>query len=69
MWWDHIVANPPTPQTVAVYNSYVDVRDVALAHVLALQKPGAGGERLLIVAGQSIFLRVQSLINPSSTIL
>jgi nucleoside-diphosphate-sugar epimerase len=52
MWWDFVIANPPTPQSVAVYNSWVDVRDLAVAHVLALQRPGAGGERLIISAGE-----------------
>lgn len=30
---------------------YVDVRDIAHAHVLALQKPEAGGNRFIIAAG------------------
>lgn len=30
---------------------WVDVRDVALAHVLALEKPKAGGNRFFLVAG------------------
>ncbi|KAF9813504.1 hypothetical protein IEO21_05541 [Rhodonia placenta] len=30
---------------------YIDVRDLALAHVLAIQKEGAGGERLIISSG------------------
>ncbi|KAI0635002.1 NAD-P-binding protein [Trametes polyzona] len=32
-------------------SSYVDVRDLALAHVLALKKPEAGGERIIVSAG------------------
>ncbi|KAI0827010.1 NAD-P-binding protein [Trametes gibbosa] len=31
-------------------SSYVDVRDLALAHVLALQKSEAGGERIIVSA-------------------
>jgi len=31
-----------------ISNNYVDVRDVALAHVLALETPEAGGERFLV---------------------
>lgn len=34
-----------------VAGSWVDVRDVALAHVLALEKEEAGGERFLTSAG------------------
>ena len=44
--------------TVSV-NSWVDVRDVAEAHVVALEKPEAGGERILFAAGKySLPLRV-----------
>ncbi|KAH9855693.1 NAD-P-binding protein [Lenzites betulinus] len=32
-------------------SSYVDVRDLALAHVLALKKQEAGGERIIVSAG------------------
>lgn len=31
--------------------SYVDVRDVALQHVLALTTPEAGGERIISMSG------------------
>lgn len=31
-------------------SSYVDVRDLALAHALALTKPEAGGERIIVSA-------------------
>ncbi|KIK63983.1 hypothetical protein GYMLUDRAFT_40198 [Collybiopsis luxurians FD-317 M1] len=34
---------------------FVDVRDIALAHVLALQKEKAGGERLIISQGEFVF--------------
>lgn len=39
-------------QIVADVNSWVDVRDVAEAHVVALEKPEAGGERILFSAGK-----------------
>ena len=46
-------------QLTASVNSWVDVRDVAEAHVVALEKPGAGGERILFAAGKrSLPLRV-----------
>jgi hypothetical protein len=32
---------------------WIDVRDLALAHRLALEKPDAGGERIIICAGTS----------------
>jgi nucleoside-diphosphate-sugar epimerase len=35
-------------------SAWVDVRDLALAHILALQKEDAGGKRLLVCAGPYI---------------
>ena len=35
-------------------NAWVDVRDVALAHVLALKKPDAGGERIVVCSGAPV---------------
>ncbi|KAI0777496.1 NAD(P)-binding protein [Trametes elegans] len=36
---------------VNIGSSYVDVRDLALAHVVALTKPEAAGERIIVSAG------------------
>ena len=44
-------------------NNFVDVRDVALAHVLALETPGAGGERI-IVSNQQSYWRDLSMSTP-----
>lgn len=38
------------PPTFPVF-TWVDVRDVALAHVRAIEVPGAGGKRFYVVAG------------------
>ena len=35
--------------------SWIDVRDVALAHILAAQKQEAGGERIIISAGDFVW--------------
>ncbi|EKM78749.1 hypothetical protein AGABI1DRAFT_107238 [Agaricus bisporus var. burnettii JB137-S8] len=51
LWWDNVIATPATPESASFAKCWVDVRDLALAHMLALQKPDAGGERLLISAG------------------
>ncbi|EKM78750.1 hypothetical protein AGABI1DRAFT_121174 [Agaricus bisporus var. burnettii JB137-S8] len=51
LWWDNVIATPATPESASFAACWVDVRDLALAHMLALQKPNAGGERLLISAG------------------
>lgn len=47
-------------QLVAGTNSWVDVRDVAEAHVVALEKPEAGGERILFSAGK-LFLLLRAI--------
>ncbi|KAI8986796.1 NAD(P)-binding protein [Trametes punicea] len=51
-WFDKVVKGEL--DDVVLANSgmnYVDVRDMALAHVLALQTPQAGGNRFIISAG------------------
>ncbi|KAI0469622.1 3-beta hydroxysteroid dehydrogenase/isomerase family protein [Xylaria cf. heliscus] len=42
---------PSTPCPPTVNYLFVDVRDLALAHVLALEKPEAAGQRFLVTAG------------------
>ncbi|KAF8880895.1 hypothetical protein CPB84DRAFT_1792180 [Gymnopilus junonius] len=52
MWYDAVIADiPRTKKALSVSNSWVDVRDNALAHVLALEKREAGGERIITTAG------------------
>ncbi|PPQ98104.1 hypothetical protein CVT26_003274 [Gymnopilus dilepis] len=52
LWYDAVIADiPRTKKSLSVSNSWVDVRDVALAHVLALEKKEAGGERIITTAG------------------
>lgn len=43
--------SPPDPNPEIFALNIVDVRDVALAHVLALERPEAGGERFAVSAG------------------
>ncbi|KAF8879133.1 D-lactaldehyde dehydrogenase [Infundibulicybe gibba] len=43
--------DPPIPKD----RPWIDVRDVATAHVLALEKPEAGGERIILCAGPSVW--------------
>ncbi|EKM78748.1 hypothetical protein AGABI1DRAFT_107237 [Agaricus bisporus var. burnettii JB137-S8] len=64
VFWDNVIANPGTPQSVNYPNCWVDVREVALAHVLALQKPEAGGERLIVSVGPFVW---QDFIDIAST--
>lgn len=46
-----VADSPQTKETVSQANSWVDVRDTALGHVLALEKDVAGGERIITSSG------------------
>jgi nucleoside-diphosphate-sugar epimerase len=55
-WWDNVVSDKPkTKETLAFASSWVDVRDLADAHVLALEKEAAGGERIIVSAGAFVW--------------
>lgn len=41
---------------------YVDVRDVAKAHILALEKPEAGGQRLFVAAGPFYYRAIADIL-------
>lgn len=45
--------NKNDEEVIASVFSWVDVRDIAEAHVVALEKPQAGGERIIFSAGKS----------------
>ena len=55
MWYDVVTKDTP-PRTkeflAGTSSGWVDVRDAALGHVLALEKEGAGGERIITSAGK-----------------
>ncbi|KAF8305134.1 putative D-lactaldehyde dehydrogenase [Clavulina sp. PMI_390] len=42
---------PPKEQVISPFLNLVDVRDVALAHVLAMKNPNSGGERFIVSNG------------------
>lgn len=51
-WFQAVFKNGKDDErVVASVNCWVDVRDIAEAHVVALEKPEAGGERILFSAG------------------
>lgn len=58
-WYNSVVRPDMGGKTLEVITTvgggWVDVRDIALAHVLALQKNEAGGERLLISKGEFVY--------------
>lgn len=52
-WYGVLYENAKDGEAAAISKySWVDVRDVAEAHVVALEKPEAGGERILFSAGK-----------------
>ncbi|KAG6884850.1 hypothetical protein C0993_007783 [Termitomyces sp. T159_Od127] len=55
-WYDTVVGkNQNESLFKAPGSSYIDVRDAAEAHTLALEKDAAGGERIIISAGPYIW--------------
>jgi hypothetical protein len=64
VWYEKVVADSPkTKETLSESYSWVDVRDTALGHVLALEKDAAGGERIITTNGA----RHVNLIYPSDS--
>ncbi|KAF5347603.1 hypothetical protein D9756_010684 [Leucocoprinus leucothites] len=67
-WYDAIVSGgPKTQEFLYTSNSWVDVRDTALGHILALQKQEAAGERIIVCSGAynwQEWLDVASTIQP-----
>jgi nucleoside-diphosphate-sugar epimerase len=55
-------------QELLTGSGWVDVRDLATAHRLALEKPAAGGERLIVTA-ESYHWQDWRKLSPSSNIV
>ena len=52
MWYEKVIADSPkSKEELSESNSWVDVRDTALGHVLALEKDAAGGQRIVTARG------------------
>lgn len=52
-FYDTVLRGTKTPEQLATFHdSWVDVRDVADAHVNALERPEAGGQRFIVSAGE-----------------
>jgi nucleoside-diphosphate-sugar epimerase len=62
MFWDAVLSDAPkTREALSVAWPFCDVRDLAEAHVLALEKQNAGGERILVTAGEWIWQDIRQL--------
>ncbi|KAF9561494.1 NAD(P)-binding protein [Agrocybe pediades] len=56
LWYDTLTGEPAkTRDQLKASFTWVDVRDTALAHILALEKPEAGGERIITAAGPCLW--------------
>ncbi|KAJ3772324.1 D-lactaldehyde dehydrogenase [Lentinula raphanica] len=71
-WYNSVVrpdmGGKSLDEIAMVGNAWIDIRDVALAHVLALQKEEAGGERLIILEGDfsyQNFIDAANALKPS----
>ncbi|KAJ3573251.1 hypothetical protein NP233_g2544 [Leucocoprinus birnbaumii] len=64
-WLYEVVVNSSSQSEKFLYSSsvWVDVRDMALAHILALQKEAAGGERIVVSAGPFIWQDLVDIAN------
>jgi hypothetical protein len=52
IWYETVLSDSPkTKEALSETNSWVDVRDAALCHVLALEKDAAGGQRIITASG------------------
>ena len=53
MWYERVVSeSPKTKEALSETYSWVDVRDTALGHVLALEKDAAGDQRIITASGE-----------------
>ena len=53
MWYERVVSeSPKTKEALSESSSWVDVRDTALGHVLALEKDAAGDQRIITASGE-----------------
>ena len=50
-WYDVVVKAESTPSALLQGSCWIDVRDLGEAHVRALEKEAAGGERIIVSAG------------------
>ena len=50
-------------------NSWVDVRDTALGHVLALEKEAAGGQRIITASGAFVLFNIYLLLKVILTLI
>ncbi|KAF5320520.1 hypothetical protein D9611_010721 [Ephemerocybe angulata] len=65
LWWDSVVefSSEPGVLPLSTPNAWVDVRDIAEAHVRAMEREEAGGERIIVSEGTFFFNEWLDLAN------
>ncbi|KAG6888784.1 hypothetical protein C0992_007514 [Termitomyces sp. T32_za158] len=66
LWYDVVVVGGQPEDFLKTGLAFIDVRDVAEAHTLALEKEAAGGERIIISAGPFIWQQWVDVANSLS---
>ncbi|KAF8900252.1 hypothetical protein CPB84DRAFT_1709067 [Gymnopilus junonius] len=61
LFWDGIASKKSDEELKGPYN-YIHVQDIALAHIAAIRKEKAGGERIIISAGASTWQHARNLV-------
>jgi nucleoside-diphosphate-sugar epimerase len=54
-WYNAVVSGTVSGEALTKGSSWIDVRDLGLAHVKAIQKEEAGGERIIVSAGPHVW--------------
>lgn len=55
-WFMAVFKNAKAPEFLATFqNSWVDARDISIAHVKAIEIPEAGGNRFIISSGNFVW--------------
>lgn len=55
LWWDQVLTTGDKAEGMDHGSAWIDVRDIADAHVLAIETQAAGGERVIVSAGEFVW--------------
>ncbi|KAH6913610.1 D-lactaldehyde dehydrogenase [Coprinopsis sp. MPI-PUGE-AT-0042] len=55
LWWDQVLTSGEKAEGMDHGSAWIDVRDIADAHVLAIETEAAGGERVVVSAGEFVW--------------